>query len=80
MLAMDGKPRGAFCIFEMNQNFTLWDFHDWVLHHSNDGPDPCDYTRHAYRANVLFLDWHAESVPLTERGQDSIGISKGIYE
>jgi prepilin-type N-terminal cleavage/methylation domain-containing protein/prepilin-type processing-associated H-X9-DG protein len=80
MMAMDGKPRGAFCVFDMNQNFTEWDFHDWVILHPGDGPDVADYTRHAFRTNVLFLDWHVEGIPLTEQGQRSIGISKGIYE
>ena len=79
--AMDGKPRGAFCVFDMNTQYTMKDFrHHVIAEVPGDGPDVLDYTRHQYRANVLFLDWHVESVPLTEDGLDTIGISKGAYE
>ncbi len=36
-----------------------------------------DYTRHAGRANVLFADWHVESVPLTPAGLESVVIAEG---
>jgi prepilin-type N-terminal cleavage/methylation domain-containing protein/prepilin-type processing-associated H-X9-DG protein len=79
-MAMDGKPRGGFfTVFDMDQNYTMKDFQRLMLEQPNLGPDPLDYLRHRYRANVLFLDFHVENVPLTEEGLDLIGISRGIY-
>ena len=43
------------------------------------GTDALDRLRHHLRANVLFLDFRVESVPLTPKGLDLIGISRGIY-
>lgn len=80
MFAIDGKPRGYFSVFDMTTHFTMYDFRDWVRHKPSDGPDVLDYTRHQFRANVLFCDWHVESIPLTEGGLRTIGISSGIYD
>jgi prepilin-type processing-associated H-X9-DG protein/prepilin-type N-terminal cleavage/methylation domain-containing protein len=44
------------------------------------GPEPIDFVRHRYRANVLFCDWHVESLPLTGNGLKGIGVSNGIYD
>jgi len=79
MFAIDGKPRGYFSVFDMNTHFTMYDFRAWVQQKPSDGPDVLDYTRHQYRANVLFCDWHVESLPLTDGGLREIGISNGIY-
>jgi prepilin-type processing-associated H-X9-DG protein len=79
MFALDGKPRGFFTVFDMNTHYTMRDFREHVQQVPGDGPDVLDYLRHHYRANVLFLDGHVESLPLTEGGIREIGISSGIY-
>jgi prepilin-type processing-associated H-X9-DG protein len=81
MFAMDANPRDFLMVFDMNQNYTMWDFHNLVLDRpSQYGPEPIDFVRHRYRGNVLFCDWHVESLPLTEAGLKAIGISNGIYQ
>jgi prepilin-type processing-associated H-X9-DG protein len=69
--AMDGDPRERFFhIWELNlPSATLQDFRE------KEGK--CiDDTRHACRANVLFVDWHVANVPLTEAGLKSIVIAE----
>ena len=39
-----------------------------------------DYLRHNWRANVLFVDGHVESVPLTDEGCRPVGLLNGIYD
>jgi prepilin-type N-terminal cleavage/methylation domain-containing protein/prepilin-type processing-associated H-X9-DG protein len=80
MFAMDGNPRKFLAVFDMTQQYTMWDFHELVLREPGQGPDTIDYLRHQYRANVLFCDWHVESVPLTEGGLRTVGLSMGIYD
>jgi prepilin-type processing-associated H-X9-DG protein len=70
--AMDGNSRERFFhIWEVNRQAA-------TLRQVRDQQDQCiDYTRHACRANVLFADWHVESVPLTSGGLESIEIDEG---
>jgi prepilin-type processing-associated H-X9-DG protein/prepilin-type N-terminal cleavage/methylation domain-containing protein len=81
--AMDGRPRdnaydNCFLAFDYGPTDTLYDF-DQHTQNGTLGKELIDYWRHNQGANVLFLDWHAESIPLTEGGLKSIGVSKGIY-
>ena len=39
-----------------------------------------DYLRHSWRANVLFVDGHVESVVLSEEGCGAVGLCNGIYD
>jgi prepilin-type processing-associated H-X9-DG protein len=80
-MVMDGIPRTYYwgvSVFEEDKNWTVWTWQDLANHHA--ATEALDFLRHRYRANVLFLDFHVESVPMTPKGLDSIGISKGIYE
>lgn len=82
-LAMDGRPRDnayddCFLAFDYGKNDTMFDF-DLHTQTSGLGKNLLDYWRHNQRANVLFLDSHAATVPMSEGGLKSIGVSKGIY-
>jgi prepilin-type processing-associated H-X9-DG protein/prepilin-type N-terminal cleavage/methylation domain-containing protein len=83
-LAMDGRPRDQESdrwpmVFDDEPNWTLYDFQQ-MMESWAGGKELFDYTRHRYRANVLFLDWHVESVPMTAGGLKTVGVSLGIYE
>lgn len=88
MFAMDGRPRDQnpigdnwLMVFDKGPQYTLWDFHLKIQepeHHY--GQELFDFLRHRYRANVVFMDGHVESVPLTRQGMDSVGVSKGIRD
>jgi prepilin-type N-terminal cleavage/methylation domain-containing protein/prepilin-type processing-associated H-X9-DG protein len=89
MLAMDGRPRQPvgtdknwLMIPEFDTHCTLWDYKKLSLDPSVEwlGREGIDYLRHSWRANVLFVDCHVESVPLTDDGLRSVGTSKGIYD
>ena len=81
MFAMDANPRDFLMVFDMTRNYTMWDFHNLVSDQPKQyGPEPIDFVRHRYRGNVLFCDWHVESLPLTENGLKAIGVSNGIYD
>ncbi len=93
MLAMDGKrryPEGTELnwlmippsrIFNGNRS-TLADYRRASRDPAYDylGREALDYLRHNGRANVLFVDGHVESVPLTEQGCKGVGICDGICE
>jgi prepilin-type processing-associated H-X9-DG protein len=69
---MDGNSRKRF--------FHIWEMNRRAANplQFQDREGKCiDYTRHACRANVLFADWHVESVPLTSAGLQSIVIAEG---
>lgn len=81
--AMDGRPRDRgqdkwIMIFDGSPDWTLYEYRQHIQTW-NGGKDTFDYTRHRYRMNVLFLDWHVESVPMTDAGLQTVGVSKGIY-
>ena len=87
LLAMDGRPRNQTgdnypLATHQGYNDSLLDFHRHVMGPDNKyfGYDLLDFLRHRWRANVLFVDGHVESVHLSDGGLDSIGVSKGIYQ
>jgi prepilin-type processing-associated H-X9-DG protein/prepilin-type N-terminal cleavage/methylation domain-containing protein len=80
MLAMDAHPRRFLAIFDMHQQFTVWDFRVLAQEHPTHGPDPVDDLRHRGHANVLFVDGHVAGVAVSEAGMRSVGISMGIYD
>jgi prepilin-type N-terminal cleavage/methylation domain-containing protein/prepilin-type processing-associated H-X9-DG protein len=85
MFSMDGRPRDM-----LNDNWlmvpnngpqdTLWDFQQMVLNSppNGHGKELLDFLRHRYRANVVFMDGHVDSVPMTRGGLESVGVSKGV--
>ena len=93
MLVMDGKRRypagtelnwlGIPPTREFNGNrSTLADYRKASLDPAFDylGREALDYLRHSWRANVLFVDGHVESVVLSEEGCGAVGLCNGIYD
>ena len=81
-----GTPRWQrsqkILVFDTSKDDTLWDFQQLVTRPGNErlGTEQFDFLRHRYRANILFVDGHVESIPMTKEGLSSVGLSKGIYE
>lgn len=85
LFAMDGRPRDNrsdrwLMLFDFGPEDTVADFEShltdetvWI------GRQAIDHFRHRGRANVLFCDWHVESVPTSEGGLGMIGLSKGLH-
>jgi prepilin-type processing-associated H-X9-DG protein/prepilin-type N-terminal cleavage/methylation domain-containing protein len=93
MLAMDGKrryPEGEPLNWLMippsrmfnDKQSTLADYRKASLDPAYDylGREALDYLRHSWRANVLFVDGHVESVVLSDEGCRAVGICNGIYD
>jgi prepilin-type processing-associated H-X9-DG protein len=86
MFAMDGRPRDQekdnwLMVFDQGPDETLWSYHLRVNEPNTGwGKQLLDYLRHRYRANVVFMDGHVESIPMTHAGLDSVGVSKGIRD
>lgn len=84
MFAMDGRPRDQerdnwLMVPDKGPQDTLLDFHRMINEpNTGYGKQLLDYLRHRYRANVLFMDGHVQSIPMTREGLDSVGVSKGI--
>jgi prepilin-type N-terminal cleavage/methylation domain-containing protein/prepilin-type processing-associated H-X9-DG protein len=85
MLAMDGRPReqhvdNFLLIPDRGPRDTLLDFYRFTMSPANTiyGRQWPDFTRHRFRQNVLFLDGHVDSLPMTDDGMAEVGISKGI--
>ena len=82
--AADGRPRSPtadnyFLVFDFGDDDTLGTF--WKRAQSADiGKEFLDFNRHRRRINVVFLDGHAESIPMTDNGLDEIGISRGVFQ
>lgn len=82
--AMDGRPRDetsdrCFLAFDYGPNDSIYEFDEHTTKETNLGKQLLDYWRHDAKANVLFLDGHAVTVPMSPGGLQSIGVSKGIY-
>ena len=82
--AMDGRPRDQagdkwIMVFDETPDWTLYEYKQRIQTW-NGGKETFDYTRHRYRMNVLFLDWHIETVPMTDAGLQRVGVSRGIYK
>jgi prepilin-type N-terminal cleavage/methylation domain-containing protein len=86
MFAMDGRPRD-----QLNDNWlmvpdkgpqdTLWNFQQMVTApNTGYGKQLLDFLRHRYRADVVFMDGHVESISMTHAGLDSVGVSKGVHD
>ena len=86
MFAMDGRPRDQendnwLMVPEKGPEDTLWTFHQRIDEATSGyGKQLLDYLRHRYRTDVVFMDGHVESIPMTRQGLDSVGISKGIRD
>jgi prepilin-type processing-associated H-X9-DG protein/prepilin-type N-terminal cleavage/methylation domain-containing protein len=84
MLAMDGRPRNQsrddwLLVFDKGPNWSMDDFNQFVqAPNVGWGKESIDYARHRYRANVLFVDGHVDSVPLDRAGLKTIGVNAGI--
>jgi type II secretory pathway pseudopilin PulG len=85
MLAMDGRPRNMtndnfILVFDLDKNSSFIDFHKVVMQPNNGfGKQTLDPWRHRRHMNVLFCDYHADNMLMTDEVLDSIGLSKGIY-
>jgi prepilin-type N-terminal cleavage/methylation domain-containing protein/prepilin-type processing-associated H-X9-DG protein len=82
--AMDGQPRDRrgdrlLLIYDVGDNDTLYEWSIRELPSGNMGSDAFDYNRHRYRANVLFLDWHVQSIVLDHGDLATVGVSRGLY-
>ena len=93
MLAMDGRrryPEGThlnWLLIPGSRKFngnrsTLADYRKLSLDPGYDhfGREALDYLRHNWRANVLFVDGHVETVVLTDEGCRPVGLLNGIYD
>ena len=93
MLLMDGKrryPEGThlnwLCIppsrMFNDKRSTLADYRRASLDPQYDymGREGLDYLRHDWRANVLFVDGHVETIVLTDEGCREVGLLNGIYD
>jgi prepilin-type N-terminal cleavage/methylation domain-containing protein/prepilin-type processing-associated H-X9-DG protein len=83
MYAMDGRPRDQaldnwLMVPDEGKEYTVWDFHETMIGSNGFGKDLFDYLRHRYRANVLFMDGHVDSISMTRRGLSAVGVSKGL--
>jgi prepilin-type N-terminal cleavage/methylation domain-containing protein/prepilin-type processing-associated H-X9-DG protein len=83
MYAMDGRPRNMtdnnwLMLPDSGPDQTLWDYQQVVNGGGGFGKELVDFLRHRYRANVLFMDGHVNSISLTPEGMATVGISKGI--
>jgi prepilin-type processing-associated H-X9-DG protein len=65
-------------IFDFGKDDTLADW-ERQIQGSNLGKQSLDLLRHRGRANVLFVDGHVDSVPLTPAGMEGVGVSRGVY-
>ncbi len=86
MLAMDGRPRAQdmdnfLLVPDQGTDTTLLGFRLHCLDPaSGKGRQTFDYLRHRWRANVLFVDGHVASVPLSDASLDEVGVSRGVYQ
>jgi prepilin-type processing-associated H-X9-DG protein len=85
MFAMDGRPRtftgdtAHLLVFDLNPHYTLWDFQKIASNPELTwcGKEGIDFLRHRWRANIVFVDGHVESVALTKEGMSRVGLSQG---
>ncbi len=83
-LAMDGRPRDMdfdnwLMVPDDGPNDTLYDFKLMVNGNRGYGRETLDYLRHQWKANVLFVDFHVDAVPMTDSGLTTVGTSMGIH-
>jgi prepilin-type processing-associated H-X9-DG protein/prepilin-type N-terminal cleavage/methylation domain-containing protein len=85
MLAIDGRPRNMttdnwLLVFERGPEDTLYTFQQLTSQPNGWGKESLDYRRHRGMINVLYIDGHVDSVPMTPDGLKSIGVSYGIRD
>jgi prepilin-type N-terminal cleavage/methylation domain-containing protein len=84
-LAMDGRPRNMtndnfILVFDLDKNSSYLDFHKVVMQPRNGfGKQTLDFYRHRRRMNVVFCDYHADNIAMTDDALDGLGVSRGIY-
>jgi prepilin-type N-terminal cleavage/methylation domain-containing protein len=84
-LAMDGRPRNMtndnfILVFDLDKQSTYLDFHRIVMQPNNGfGKQTLDDWRHRHRMNVVYCDYHADNIPMTDDALQSLGVSKGLY-
>ena len=82
--AMDGRPRDQFydrcyLAFDYGPNDSIYEFDEHTTKETTLGKQLLDHWRHDEKANVLFLDGHVATIPMSKGGLQTIGVSKGIY-
>jgi prepilin-type N-terminal cleavage/methylation domain-containing protein/prepilin-type processing-associated H-X9-DG protein len=86
MFSMDGRPRDQrndnwLMVPDKGPQDTLWNFQQMVTApNTGYGKELLDFLRHRYRANVVFMDGHVESIAMTHDGLNAVGISKGVHD
>ena len=65
-------------MFDRGEDDSVYDFTVSVAE-TNLGAEALDYARHGWRANVVFLDGHAETVGMGDASLKRVGLSAGIY-
>ncbi|MDB5318827.1 MAG: hypothetical protein JWN40_458 [Phycisphaerales bacterium] len=84
-LAMDGRPRNMtndnfILVFDLDKQSTYLDFHRIVMQPNNGfGKQTLDDWRHRHRMNVVYCDYHADNILMTDDALQSLGVSKGLY-
>jgi prepilin-type N-terminal cleavage/methylation domain-containing protein/prepilin-type processing-associated H-X9-DG protein len=83
MFAMDGRPRDQaadrwLLLFDRGEDDSVYDFTVSVAE-TNLGAEALDYARHGWRANVVFLDGHADTLGMGDASLKRIGLSAGVY-
>ena len=84
--AMDGRPGNQeadnwLMVFDKGPQDTLWDFQKLVASPNTGwGKRLLDFTRHRYRANLVFMDGHLERINMTHDGLAAVGVSKGVRD
>jgi prepilin-type N-terminal cleavage/methylation domain-containing protein/prepilin-type processing-associated H-X9-DG protein len=84
-LAMDGRPRNMtndnfILVFDVDKDTSFLDFHAIVMQPANGfGKQTLDYFRHRRRMNVVYCDFHADNVEMTDDALAALGVSRGIY-
>lgn len=81
LLAMDGRTRDPvsspyFLVFNDGPDDTLYEF-DQTTRTGRNGAELLDYWRHDRRMNVVFLDGHAETLPMEPETYKRVYTSRG---
>ena len=81
LFAMDGRPRDQvadpyFLVMNVGPDETLYEF-DQITRGGNYGGELLDYWRHDRKMNVVFLDGHAETLPMEPEAYRKVWTSRG---
>jgi len=85
MLAMDGRPRNMtndnfILVFDMTRDSSFLDFYKVMMTEGNGfGKQTLDYWRHRHRMNVVYCDFHADNLAMTDDELEKLNVSRGVY-